>query len=181
MSPALPLLTVIVSVGAMACGPRPAAAGRPICGGTSHREWNEDSSFALCVPDGFRRADRNSWVRVRRGSASLELLTVELIHWPEDSAQLRSWPLRLAAGADCRADCIEVDSVAVYVDMVAAFVAHTETGLLSGGFAGLRREPHLVMTWTMSAERRGFAQARTASPATLDTVREAVRSLWLAQ
>ena len=156
---------------------RSEAVRPPGCGRFGHREWNADSTFALCAPDGFVRIDENTWARLRPGSPGPEVLTVHLIRWPEDSAQLRSWPLRLTPTIACRADCVTVDSVTVHTDTIAGVPAHTETGLLSGGLTGLRREPHLVTTWQISSTRRGVAQGQAAAAATLDTLREAVSSL----
>jgi hypothetical protein len=173
------LCTLAVGTLQVACSHAPAAIALPICPTPSYRDWNGDSTLAICVPPGFARIDHDSWARPRVQSAAKDLFSVELLDWPDDSAMMREWPIHLDPSLGCLADCFSYDSMAIHTDTAAGVTVHTETALLSGGFAGVRREPHLVMSWELAGGRRGIALARTAIPATLDTLRAAVRSLWV--
>jgi hypothetical protein len=176
--PSIVALAVLAAPAVLAgCTGRPRVADAPACQPSWRAEWNGDSTLALCLPMGFTRRDGNTWTRPRPGSAALDFLTVEVVRWPEDSVELRTWPPQLAAPGACYADCGRADSVTLHSDRVTGVSAHTETALLSGGATGLRRAPFLVMGWTMSERHRGFAQGSAAQAATLDSLREAVRSL----
>jgi hypothetical protein len=100
-----------------------------------------------------------------------------VIRWPDDSAALGHWPPRLGSDPECQADCITVDSSAIHTDRWSGMEAHTETGRISGGLAGLQRRPVFVSGWVIASDRRGFAQGWATLPTTLDTLRQTLRTV----
>ena len=149
--------------------------------------WTPDSTVRLCLPPGFIAKGANSWSRsasphgvsrsIVLNAPAPDFLSVELLRWPADSFKVPPWPPRLGASADCRADCSTVDSLVVHNDTIAGHAARTETGLVSGGFAGLVRQPSLVSGWAVSGARRISVQGWSVWPATLDTLRMAIATV----
>jgi hypothetical protein len=173
------------------CRHQPTVASQPDCLPGWNADWGPDSAFALCLPPGFvRRTEHGAgkptaaWSRPNADGPARDLLRVEILQWPEDSASFVRWPPRLASPPACfegGADCTTADSVSVYRDSVAGHEARTEVGLLSGGYSGMRREPWMVSGWRISPSRRGFAQGWARVGAVLDTLRMAVRSVRVVQ
>lgn len=158
---------------------RPERTASIACPESWVRRWTADSSIALCTPSGFIPLDDHTWQRPSptTGEDLADFFSVETLRWPDDSAAVRSWPPRLASLPSCRADCITVDSSTSYRDKWAGFDASTEIGLASGGIAGLQRRPVMASGWVISSDRRGFAQGWTALAATLDTLRQMLRTV----
>ena len=153
------------------------AAPPPHCISTWHPVWTADSSVALCIPPDFVSAGPNAWGRRKANGAFADLLSVQLLSWPQDSTTLSGWPPHLASGPNCLADCATADSVTVHRDTVAGVQVSTEVGLVSGGEPGFRRHPFLVRGWTLTNTSRGFAQGWTTNPATLDTLRDILKTV----
>ena len=172
------LAGVSLAVGLLGCA-RPERSASAACPGSWARRWTADSSIALCTPAGFAPLDDHTWQRPSptTGEDLADFFSVELLRWPDDSAAVRGWPPRLASLPSCRADCITVDSSSTYRDQWGDFDAHTEVGLASGGVADLQRRPVMASGWIVSSARRGFAQGWTAMPATLDTLRQMLRTI----
>ena len=161
-----------------ACGPRPVQQlAAPTCHIDWQPAWGPDSIFTICLPPGFALREPGVWARPRLESAAVDFLSVDLLRGTTDFDDFAAWPPRLTTPPDCLADCTVAESVTVFVDSVSGFEAHTEAGLVSGGFAGLRRAPHFVSGWRSSATSGGFAQGWAAQLSTLDTLRLALRSL----
>jgi hypothetical protein len=158
---------------------RPELTASAACPESWAHRWTADSSIALCTPPGFAPLDDHTWQRRSpiTGEDLADFFSVELLRWPDDSAAVRGWPPRLASLPTCRADCITVDSTLTFRDRWGDFDAHTEIGLASGGVAGLQRRPVMASGWVVSNDRRGFAQGWTALPATLDTLRQMLRTV----
>lgn len=173
------ILALAAGAGLAACSRGDRATALAECPSGWRAEWTADSSLSLCVEPGFARADVHSWQRLdpTAGAEPRDFFSVEIVAWPEDSASLRTWPPRLGSAVGCKADCITADSSAVQTDTWAGAEAHTETGLISGGLADLRRRPVFVSGWIVSAKRRGFAQGWAALPVTLDTLRQMLRTV----
>jgi hypothetical protein len=178
---------VAVSTSVSAACSRPAVVRTATCAPQWTAAWIPDSTVMLCLPPGFVARSAYSWSRPAppRGisrsivvnAPAADFLSVELLRWPADSLKVSSWPPRLGSGPECRADCSTVDSVVVHGDTVAGHAARTETGLVSGGFAGLVRQPTLVSGWGVSDARRVSVQGWSAWPATLDTLRMAIATV----
>ena len=112
-----------------------------------------------------------------RGAPPIDFFSVEVIAWPADSASVGRWPPTLAPEPGCQFDCITVDSATKHADAWDGMTAHTQVGLASGGVAGLRRRPVMVSGWVIANDRRGFAQGWAAKAVTLDTLRQALRTV----
>lgn len=143
------------------------------------RAWTADSTLSLCAAPAFVQSEAHSWQRLdpTQGPDPQDFFSVEVIRWPDDSASLRHWPPRLGSDAECRADCITLDSSATHTDRWSGVEAHTETGRISGGLAGLQRRPVFVSGWVIASDRRGFAQGWATLPMTLDTLRQMLRTV----
>jgi hypothetical protein len=133
----------------------------------------------ICLPAGFVRREEHTWMRPARvsGAPPIDFFSVEVIAWPADSASVGPWPPTLAPEPGCQFDCISVDSATKHEDAWGGVTARTEVGLASGGVAGLRRRPVMVAGWVISNDRRGFAQGWAANAVTLDTLRQALRTV----
>jgi hypothetical protein len=174
---------VLLVAGGMAAADAGAQAGSPSAGNECPARWRRqaaaDSTVTLCLPAGFVRREEHTWVRASRvkGASPIDFFSVEVIAWPADSASVGPWPPTLAPEAGCQFDCIAVDSATRHADAWDGVTAQTETGLASGGVAGLRRRPVMVSGWVIGNDRRGFAQGWAAKAVTLDTLRQALRTV----
>ncbi|HEV8198166.1 MAG TPA: hypothetical protein VGP87_16100 [Gemmatimonadales bacterium] len=174
------LAGLTVALAMLGCGrAEQAASAPPACPADWPRSATADSTLTLCLAPGFTRLDAHTWQRSSpsTGEDLADFFSVELLDWPADSASVRGWPPQMASSDSCQADCITVDSADVHQDQWSGFDAHTETGLASGGLAGLSRRPVMASAWIISATRRGFAQGWSALPATLDTLRQMLRTV----
>lgn len=165
------------AVAACAGSDSPPALGD--CPAGWQRAWTADSTVSLCAAPAFVQSEAHSWQRLdpAQGPDPRDFFSVEVIRWPDDSASLRHWPPRLGSDPGCRADCISVDSSATLTDRWNGAEAHTETGRISGGLAGLQRRPVFVSGWIIASDRRGFAQGWATLPITLDTLRQMLRTV----
>jgi hypothetical protein len=156
----------------------PAAAGND-CPTRWRRHASSDSTVTICLPAGFVRREDHTWMRPARtrGAPPIDFFSVEVIAWPADSASVGPWPPTLAPEPGCQFDCITVDSATKHADAWDGVTARTEVGLASGGVAGLRRRPVMVAGWVVANDRRGFAQGWAAKAVTLDTLRQALRTV----
>jgi hypothetical protein len=172
------LAGVTLATGFLGCA-RSERTASAACPDSWAQRWTADSSIALCTPPGFVPLDDHTWQRPSptTGEDLADFFSVELLRWPDDSAAVRGWPPRLASLPSCRADCITVDSSFTYRDRWGDFDAHTDVGLASGGVADLKRRPVMASGWIVSNDRRGFAQGWTAMAATLDTLRQMLRTV----
>ncbi len=173
------LAGIMVTLGLLGCSRSEQTASAAACPAAWARTATADSSITLCLAPGFSRLDAHTWQRssAATGEDLADFFSVELLDWPADSASVRAWPPRLSSNDSCQADCITVDSSTVHQDQWSGFDAHTETGRASGGIAGLSRRPVMASGWIVSSTRRGFAQGWTALPATLDTLRQMLRTV----
>jgi hypothetical protein len=174
---------VLALMAGMVAGGAAAQDGRsPVandCPARWRRHASSDSSVTICLPAGFVRREAHTWMRPSRvrGAPPADFFSVEVIAWPADSASVGRWPPSLAPEPGCQFDCITVDSTMQHRDAWDGVTAHTEIGLASGGVAGLRRRPVMVSSWIVSSDRRGFAQGWAAKAVTLDTLRQALRTV----
>jgi hypothetical protein len=146
-------------------------------------EWSRsaDSSVSACIPPRFARArgpQYGTGARWERGSYRSPDHASLSVHIDTAFSAVEEWPPRLRATSPCTADCISVDSVVAHEDTVAGTPAHVETGLASGGFAGLRRQPTLVAGW-LQGRHRIVVNGMATQGAALDTLRQVVRTIRL--
>jgi hypothetical protein len=170
----------IVSVGTSCRSRAPTVATRPRCERGEVASWSTDSAIAVCLPPGFHPVvGESGHVRWERGdirSRDRAWLSID-VDSSNDSSN--PWPPALGNPSGCLADCGSADSVTRYRDTVATGVAVVEVGLVSGGFAGLRRQPMMVAGWELPRGRRVWVNGYAAESPTLDTLRRAVRSVQL--
>ncbi len=160
----------ISAVITFACGhPRPIAVS-PQCPLATRAAWTPDSLVALCVPADFV-AGGHGWGRPGVGTAFLDLISIQTLIWPRDSAAVDGWPPHIASSANCAADCGRVDRVVVYHDAIAGSKAQLEVGLASGGFQGWHKQPFMIAGWIVNDSLRVYAYAWARRPATIDSLR----------
>ena len=160
------------------------------CAGTPHpaaeqcpagwlRHSSADAAVSLCLPGDFVQAGDDAWVRPApaRQLPTTDFFSLKLLRLPGDSAAAEPWPPRLVAESGCTADCFSADSVVVHQDTLPGAEATTSIGLISGGIAGFNRRPTLVSGWIASDHMRVLAQGWSHTAATLDTLRQALRSV----
>lgn len=170
-----------MAAAAGACARGPAVASRPECAASWRAEWSADSAAALCVPPGFARLrDRPATWRREHDGLVQALLAVHVdlpTAWERGEIADR-WPPALPPAGPCTyADCVMTDSLVAHVDTVAGVAVRVETGLLTGGAVGMRRHPTLVAGWDAPGARRVYVSGLADAPATLDTLRAALRTL----
>jgi hypothetical protein len=87
------------------------------------------------------------------------------------------WPLRLASGPTCLADCTTAENVVSSRDTLAGVPAYVERGLVSGGIAGERRVPRLVAS--LDGRPRWTAAVQVSTPDSIlrDSLAMALKSL----
>jgi len=167
----------------LACTPDDRSAARPECAEQWHAEWALDSALSLCVPPGFEQRRDASSIFVRTHDyITRDFLTLYLDPrslWDEDVPG-RRWPPSLPARPCTLPDCGFTDSLTLHVDTVAGVAGNVYVGLFTGGFAGVQRKPRLSAGWELPDERRLEARAFSEVPATLDTIRMALRTIRIA-
>ena len=148
------------------------------CPSSWHQALTADLSMALCIPSALQRRrvsdDEAIWERSDATSPEHVWLSIDV---NADPATEDPWPPHLAGRSSCLVDCVTVDSVVQHVDTLAGSVVQVETGLVSGGEPGLRRQPSLTAGWTTPTASRVWVFGLAAHGATLDTLRAALRTL----
>lgn len=158
------------------CG---AALGDPACPSGWYQAHTADMSMALCLPSSLVQRHQDSgeatiWERGEPISPKHVWLIIDVY---ADTTNDDPWPPHLASRASCLADCATADSVVQHVDTLAGSVVQVETGLVSGGEPGFRRQPALTAGWTTSWGSRVRVFGIAVHGATLDTLRFALRTL----
>src|SRR5262245_52730718 len=127
----------------LSCGDARTVAVAPNCNTGATLRRSADSAVALCIDEAFRTVVSDGRLRFERGLVSSSERVWFVVH--ADSSLLgddESWPPSLATRGPC-SDCSTADSVRTHLDTLADLVVQSTTGLVSGGFAGLRRQPFL--------------------------------------
>lgn len=173
------VLLAVALVATMGCNKVPRVAGRPSCTPGTRANWSADSAIALCLPAQFKPAanivpGRSRWERSTTDPSDRAWISAAL-----DAAldTLNEWPPRLRNSSTCAADCTSVDSLSHHSDSTSSGVADVETGLVSGGYAGLRRQPTLVAGLSLPSGRRLWINGSARNSATLDTLRHAIQTI----
>jgi len=170
------LMSGLLALAACSSGPPPTTADCP-AGWSRHSTG--DAALSLCLPGDFVQAGDDAWVRPAPAQQlpTTDFFSVKLLRMPDDSAAMQPWPPRLVAESGCTADCFSADSVVVHQDTLPGAEATTSIGLISGGIAGFNRRATLVSGWIASDRMRVLAQGWSHSAATLDTLRQALRTV----
>ena len=169
---------------AASCAQSAAIASRPECATGWHAGWSAASAAALCLPPEFvRPRDRPATWRRESDGILLGLITIHidsLAKWDRGEVTAH-WPATLPPSGPCvYADCVTTDSLVGHIDNVGGRLVRVETGRLTGGAVGMRRQPALVAGWDVAAARRVYVSVLADEPATLDTLRTALHTLRLA-
>lgn len=178
----LPIATALAA--ATACTAPSVAAARPDCPRAWVPAWSADSIVALCLPPDFRRDRERSarWQREWRPGApvrdDISVAVDSVAAWARGDVS-DHWPPTLVRGPCVYADCVTSDSLVTHTDTVGGAPVRVETARLTGGAVGMRRVPMLAAGWALGA-RRVRVGALAERPATLDTLRMALRTLRVA-
>jgi hypothetical protein len=111
------------------------------CPSAWHRDWHSDSTFSICMPASIAQDPGGYWARRTEGSPiALDFLSITVLSWPADSLS----PPELTSGPDCLLHCSVGDSMVVDKHRIGPFDARTQSGLVTGSFAGWSRKPAIV-------------------------------------
>jgi len=147
----------------------------PACPGDEWRIHTTDSLVSFCLPHDFVVRNPRVWLRFRGEEKPWDFLSV---HDDSDSTNFPNpWPLHLASGRTCFADCVTVEHLRTDDFEIAGFSAHLERGLVTGGFSGEKRNPALTVSVSDQRHRWILIQARALRASTIDTIERAVRAL----
>lgn len=168
----------------LGCRPSRPVAATPRCPPTWSAQFSPDSSIAICAPTAFRSeassgAGSGRWYRAHGTTPVGEWLAIR-VEARDAVEPTDPWPIRLASGTGCLADCTRVDSLTVRQDSLTGVLAHVETARVTGGVSGMAGQPLLVASWTPTPETRAHAWGLAESGAMLDTLRQILRTATLA-
>lgn len=153
----------------------------PTCISPFRRQYSADSGLSICLPPRFTAAPSHGvgavrWERgdIQAGDRAWLSITVDRSDTP--SAR---WPPQLASAADCKVDCMTVDSAVQHTDTAVARTIISETGLATGGIAGFQRQPLLFAGWILPGGGRVWANGFATRGAALDTLRAALATVMI--
>ena len=146
------------------------------CSAPAVTSWLPDSIAVLCLPPGFVTTGPRRFARPRGDTLPEQWLAVMVQRDPA----LRTgepWPLTLASGAQCLADCASAEDVVTSRDTIAGVPTYIERGLVSGGIAGEHRVPALVASLDGRPGWTAVVQVRTVDAVLRDSLAAALASL----
>jgi len=162
---------------ALACARAPAQRRAAlICHAPSTVSWLPDSSAALCLPAGFVARAPRRFARPRGDTLPEHWIAISVQRSPALRKGER-WPLTLASGAGCLADCTTAEAIIASHDTVAGVPAYIERGLVSGGISGERRLPALIASLDGRPAWTAVVQTYTPDPLLRDSLAAALRTL----
>jgi hypothetical protein len=169
---------VIVWLATSGCGPRRSIAAKPRCPSGWRPAWTADSAVAVCLAPSFRvvtdSAGRTHFERgapAHPGHAWFRIIADSALN------SLLAWPPRLGGERSCATtDCYVADSVVGHDDSLRDAVVHVQTGLVTGGLEGRRREPTLSGGGRAIDQRRVLVWGAAENSSTLDTLRQMLRT-----
>jgi hypothetical protein len=184
-------LRVVAGLAVMAAACRGAAHSRSTMkcpAATPVVALSGDSAAGLCLPTGFTEVrpevniGTNGWRRGTPQESTYEWISAHVI----DSADAeREWgnPPRPGSLRDQKpgtgADAVTADSVQSHPMSIDGRTVDVETALLSGGFAGLHRKPHVRAVWPLGDGRWAIVQGEASSPQQLEELRALIPSFQL--
>jgi hypothetical protein len=164
------LIASVVACGSDAtAGAGVQAVSRAECPVGTRRVSTEEGVVTLCLPSTFSSRGPRGFAR-RRGDSLPEHWIAFSVDSTADWSADDPWPLRLASGPGCLADCASVDSVRSIQDTVAGVPAVGEVGLVSGGISGESATPSLVLSADLAGGQRLVINARSSSLFVIDTL-----------
>ncbi len=169
-------LLVPAALAVAACRGAAARGAQLACAPPAAAHWLPDSSAALCLPGGFVSRGPHGFARPRGDTLPEHWLAVSVDRGPA----LRDgepWPLTLASGVACLADCATAEDVTRSRTTTAGVPAYVERGLVSGGFAGEVRVPALVASLDGRPSWTAVVHVRTPATRMRDSLAAAVGTL----
>jgi hypothetical protein len=137
-----------------------------------------DRTATLCLPIGFTPRGPQSFGR-SRGDTLPEQWIALYVNRVTTPLAREQWPVRLASGPTCLADCTTVDSLRSIRDTLVGVVAIGEVGLVSGGFSGEHRTPSLVLNADVGGGVHVVVYAHCSTLAIIDSLRALARTVRL--
>lgn len=147
-----------------------------------------DSASGLCLPAGFAEVRpevsivSNAWRLGRPGDSTYAWISTHIL---DSAAAAREWgipprprSLRENDSGD-GPDKVTADSVQSHPVLINGHAVDVETALLSGGFAGMRRMPHVRAVWPLGDGRWAIVQGEASSSQQLDALRGLIASFQL--
>lgn len=121
-----------------------------------------DGAVAICLAPGFTpRGDSTRWARGQVGDSAYAWLSVRVL---DSATAAEEWgtpprPTTFRAPMDSmRTDAVRAESVVVRSARVDGTLIEVETARVSGGVAGLRRQPAIRAAWRVAGGRWVLAQ-----------------------
>jgi hypothetical protein len=163
--------------------PSPRVASAPSCGPGNQPAWASDSAVVLCLPEDFRSAPLTSathtrWERSSGPDSARAWLSVSI---DTSATPEEPWPPHIASAAGCVVDCTRADSIVPHRETILGSVVEVETGLATGGVAGLRRQPMLVAGSALGAYGRIWIHGYANSALALDSLRRLLPTIRVAR
>lgn len=180
---------LVAAMIAVACGPAVARDTARACPSGWRSAQAADGAIALCTPpefqlhpDGPTRTAR--WRRGQPGDVNFAMLSAALLdsadvirEWGTTDAGI--WPLESVADST-KPDAVESERLSVDSVSIDEHPVVLETALLSGGAAGMRRQPYLRARWQVAPNRWVLVGGLSADTADLTMLRAIVRTLHIA-
>ena len=144
-----------------------------------------DSAAAICLLPRFAKLgdSESAWARGTVSDAGYAWLSLVVL----DSARAADeWGVPPVPRSFRRPDppdvihAMHADSVTVHTERIEGRLVEIETGLLSGGVQGARRQPSLRAAWPIDGGRWVLVQAQATAAATVDSMRAMVRTVRVA-
>jgi hypothetical protein len=177
------------ALGLLACRASNAPAITLHCPPATTATVTRDSSAGLCLPAEFQRhrpdvdIGRDAWTRGAPGAGSYAYLSLHVLDSAEAAHEWgvppRPRPLRESDGPDA-VDGVTTDSVVSHRTNIGGRAVDVETGLITGGFNGMHRQPHVRAVWPVGDGRWVIIQGQSKSPQTVDSLRAVISSVQVA-
>jgi hypothetical protein len=147
-----------------------------------------DSTAGICLPSDFARVRpeakivSNTWKRGRPGDSTYAWIATDVL---DSAAAALEWgvpprptSLRVNDPSD-GTDQVRADSVVSHPMVIDGRTVDVETALLSGGFAGMQRQPHVRAVWPVGDGRWVIVQGEARTPQQVDVLRGFIPSFQL--
>lgn len=183
------LARVATIFGALACRSADHARSTLKCpAATPVAALSADSTTGLCLPSDFARARpegnivSDAWKRGKPGDSTYAWISTHVL---DSAAAALEWgvpprptSLRVNDPSD-GTDQVTADSVVSHPMVIDGRKVDVETALLSGGFAGMQRQPHVRAVWPVGDGRWVIVQGQARSPQQVDVLRGFIPSFQL--
>jgi hypothetical protein len=142
-----------------------------------------DSTLEFCASREFAQVkESHYWTRARPGAWPLALgpdwFSVHAVSASEAFRQLGPWPPSLIGDTSvvC-ADCLHVENYQVHWEDVGERVIRSETGRVTGAFAGVRDKPMVLAAWLVDSTRWVLFEGQASNVRGIDEMRQILRTV----